>query len=192
MAADIILTDLTKSFGDNCVLKQFTAAFPKGKVTAIMAPSGGGKTTLLRILMGLEQADAGTISGMEGMRLSAVFQEDRLCTNLSPSANIRLTSSKVSKAAAAQALASVGLDGNSRQPVRELSGGMRRRVAILRALMADYDILFLDEPFKGLDEATKELVIQDTRKRSAGKTVILVTHEKEEAAAMGACQILEL
>lgn len=192
MAADIILTDLTKSFGDNCVLKQFTAAFPKGKVTAIMAPSGGGKTTLLRILMGLEQADAGTISGMEGMRLSAVFQEDRLCTNLSPSANIRLTSSKVSKAAAAQALESVGLDGNSRQPVRELSGGMRRRVAILRALMADYDILFLDEPFKGLDEATKELVIQDTRKRSAGKTVILVTHEKEEAAAMGACQILEL
>ncbi len=192
MAADIILTDLTKSFGDNCVLKQFTAAFPKGKVTAIMAPSGGGKTTLLRILMGLEQADAGTISGMEGMRLSAVFQEDRLCTNLSPSANIRLTSSKVSKAAAALALESVGLDGNSRQPVRELSGGMRRRVAILRALMADYDILFLDEPFKGLDEATKELVIQDTRKRSAGKTVILVTHEKEEAAAMGACQILEL
>ena len=192
MTSDIILTNLTKSFGENCVLKNFTAAFPKGKVTAIMAPSGGGKTTLLRILMGLEQADSGTVSGMEGMRLSAVFQEDRLCSNLTPSANIRLISPKVSKAEAAKALDAVGLDGSSRQPVRELSGGMCRRVAILRALMADYDLLFLDEPFKGLDEATKELVIRETKMRSTGKTVLLVTHEREEAAAMGACQILEL
>lgn len=192
MDVSISLTNVSKSFGNNQVLKNFTATFPKGKVTAIMAPSGGGKTTLLRILMGLEQADSGTISGMEGLRLSAVFQEDRLCSNLSPSANIRLTSPKISKSEAAAALNAVGLDGCSHQPVRELSGGMRRRVAILRALMADYDILFLDEPFKGLDETTKELVIRDTKLRCANKTVLLVTHDEDEAVAMDACQILGL
>ena len=69
---------------------------------------------------------------------------------------------------------------------------MRRRVAILRALMADYDILFLDEPFKGLDETTKELVIRDTKLRCANKTVLLVTHDEDEAVAMDACQILGL
>ena len=192
MDVSISLTNVSKSFGNNQVLKNFTATFPKGKVTAIMAPSGGGKTTLLRILMGLEQADSGTISGMEGLRLSAVFQEDRLCSNLSPSANIRLTSPEISKSEAAAALNAVGLDGCSHQPVRELSGGMRRRVAILRALMADYEILFLDEPFKGLDETTKELVIRDTKLRCANKTVLLVTHDEDEAVAMDACQILGL
>ena len=192
MDVSISLTNVSISFGNNQVLKNFTATFPKGKVTAIMAPSGGGKTTLLRILMGLEQADSGTISGMEGLRLSAVFQEDRLCSNLSPSANIRLTSPEISKSEAVAALNAVGLDGCNHQPVRELSGGMRRRVAILRALMADYDILFLDEPFKGLDETTKELVIRDTKLRCANKTVLLVTHDEDEAVAMDACQILGL
>ena len=69
---------------------------------------------------------------------------------------------------------------------------MCRRVAILRALMADYDLLFLDEPFKGLDEATKALVVAETKRLCAGKTVLLVTHEEKEAAMMGAKQVVRM
>ena len=90
------------------------------------------------------------------------------------------------------ALAAVGLAGCLRQPARELSGGMRRRVAILRALLAEYDLLFLDEPFKGLDRETKETVMADTRRRCAGRTVLLVTHDVAELDAMGAVVRLDL
>ena len=88
--------------------------------------------------------------------------------------------------------AAVGLAGCLRQPARELSGGMRRRVAILRALLAEYDLLFLDEPFKGLDRETKETVMADTRRRCAGRTVLLVTHDVAELDAMGAVVRLDL
>lgn len=179
----INVNSISKSYGNKQVLKDFSATIPKYKLTSIMAPSGFGKTTLLRILMRLEQADSGTITGLENCKFSAVFQEDRLCENLSPVANIRIVSPK-SKQEIIDALKSVGLDGAIAQPVRELSGGMRRRVVILRALLADYDVLFLDEPLKGLDEKTKDFVMKDIREKSAGKTVILVTHEKSEVEAL--------
>ena len=89
-------------------------------------------------------------------------------------------------------MAAVGLAGCLRQPARELSGGMRRRVAILRALLAEYDLLFLDEPFKGLDRETKETVMADTRRRCAGRAVLLVTHDAAELDAMGAVVRLDL
>ena len=87
---DIVIRNLCKSFAGKPVLRDFSAVLPVGQVTGLMAPSGAGKTTLLRILMGLERPDGGTIDGLAGLRLSAVFQEDRLCDNLDPSANIRL------------------------------------------------------------------------------------------------------
>ena len=83
-----------------------------------------------------------------------------------------------------EALAAVGLAGTGGQRVEEFSGGMRRRVAILRALRAEYDLLLLDEPFRGLDEDTTALVMEDTRRHSAGRTVLLVTHDPAEAEAM--------
>ena len=89
-----------------------------------------------------------------------------------PVSNLRLVTLALSRTAAAEALAAVGLTDCQRQPARELSGGMRRRVAILRALLAEYDLLFLDEPFKGLDQETKEIVMADTRRRCAGRTVL--------------------
>ena len=188
----IEVRDLFKSFGKKAVLSGFSAVFPIGAVAAVMAPSGGGKTTLLRILMGLEQPDSGTISGLTGLRQSAVFQEDRLCEHLSAEANIRLVNPAIPREQVQAAMAEVGLASCAGQPVREFSGGMRRRVAILRALLAPYDILFLDEPFKGLDRDTKELVMADTRRRCAGRTALLVTHDADEAAALGATQILRL
>ena len=189
---DIVIRGLSKAFEGKQVLRDFSAVLPAGQVTGLMAPSGAGKTTLLRILMGLETPDRGTITGLQGLRLSAVFQEDRLCENLNLVSNLRLVTPTLSQSAAEKALTAVGLTDCLHQPVRELSGGMRRRVAILRALLAEYDLLFLDEPFKGLDRETKEVVMADTRRRCDGRTVLFVTHDPTELEAMGAVQRLEL
>ena len=143
-----------------------------------MGPSGCGKTTLLRILLGLETADAGTITGLEGRRMSAVFQEDRLCENVSAVSNLRLVNPALSRRAAEAALTELGLGEALSQPVREFSGGMKRRVAILRALLAEFDLLLADEPFKGLDEETKRQTMAYFAEHTRGKTVILVTHEE--------------
>ena len=189
---NIVIRGLSKAFDGKQVLRDFSAVLPAGQVSGLMAPSGAGKTTLLRILMGLETPDRGTITGLQGLRLSAVFQEDRLCENLNPVSNLRLVTPTLSQSAAEEALTAVGLTDCLHQPVRELSGGMRRRVAILRALLAEYDLLFLDEPFKGLDRETKDVVMADTRRRCDGRTVLFVTHDPTELEAMGAVQRLEL
>lgn len=188
----IQISHLVKSYGEHTVISDFSAEFEKGKTTCIMAPSGAGKTTLLRILAGLEQADAGSIEGLEGMKKSMVFQEDRLCENLSAAANIRLVRQKKpwgkdpkEVREIREAMRAAGLSGCEDQPVRELSGGMKRRVALLRALCCKWDILFLDEPFKGLDEETKRQVMNYTKETCTGKTVIFVTHDRIEAGWMG-------
>ena len=189
---DIVIENLCKSYEGRPVLRDFSATLPAGHITGLMAPSGAGKTTLLRLFMGLEQPDAGTITGLEGVRLSVVFQEDRLCDNLSAVSNIRLVNPARSVQEVTHALDLVGLSGAYWQPVRELSGGMRRRVAILRALLAEYELLLLDEPFKGLDITTKAAVMADTRQRICGRTVLFVTHDASELEAMGVRQTLHL
>lgn len=182
---DIVLNHVSKFFGEKKIFEDFSMSFPAGKITGIMAPSGFGKTTLLRMLMGLCKPDKGEIWGIDRKK-SAVFQEDRLCQNLSALTNIRLTNPKLTREEIERAMEAVGLDLCAGQPVRELSGGMKRRIAILRALLSEYEILFLDEPFKGLDQETKELVMADTKRRCQGKTVILVTHDMQELKAMEA------
>ena len=181
----IELREVSKAFGDKQVLQGFSHTFPQGKLTCVMGPSGCGKTTLLSLLLGLERPDSGEIRGMEGQRLSAVFQEDRLCENAGAVSNIRLVNPALSKAAAEDMLEELGLGDSLRQPVREFSGGMKRRTAILRALIAPYDVLFADEPFQGLDQDTKGLVLDYWREQTRGKTVILVTHDLAEAEALG-------
>lgn len=172
--------NIHKAFGDNIVLNGFSHTFAHSKTTAIMGQSGCGKSTLLAILMGTLESDSGEIVA-ESFRKSAVFQEDRLCENLTAAANIRLvTGKKLSPEVLSREFAAVGLDGCENKPVRELSGGMKRRVALLRAMLAEYDVLFLDEPFKGLDEETKNDVITYVKRKTAGKTAILVTHDKME------------
>lgn len=191
MAEQILIEHLYKAYGKNQVLSDFSARLEKGKTTCIMAPSGRGKTTLLRILAGLEEQDSGRITGLEDMKKSMVFQEDRLCENLSASANIRLVRQKKpwgrekdAEQKIKEAMKAVGLSGCESQPVREFSGGMKRRTALLRALYSEWDLLLLDEPFKGLDEETKEKVIQYTKNKCEGKTVVFVTHDRNEAEKM--------
>lgn len=189
---DIRIKNLCKAYHGKQVLDHINLSFSDQEKYCMMAPSGYGKTTLLRIMMGLEQADSGSISGLEGLRLAPVFQEDRLCENLSVSANIRLTArNPVAEAEIAQCLAELGLQDCLRQPARELSGGMKRRVAIARALLSGGDLLLMDEPFKGLDAECKDQVISCVRERTADRTVIWVTHDPEEAEQLGG-QIVDL
>lgn len=182
---------ISKTYGDNRVLEGFTHDFSEGKITAVMGASGCGKSTLLGILMGLIPPDSGRVERSDDLRISAVFQEDRLCENLTAGANLRLVAGRrLSRERAARELAEVGLDGCESKPVRELSGGMKRRVALLRALLAEYDVLFLDEPFKGLDEETKLAVMDYTKRMTSGKTVVFVTHDKEESRRLADEEII--
>lgn len=175
--------NITKKFGENVVLSNFSHEFAEGKTTAVLGRSGCGKTTLLNILMGLLTSDGGEVF-REG-RISAIFQENRLCENLSASANIRLvTGKRLSEARIAEELAAVGLQGCESKSVNEFSGGMKRRVAMLRALLSEYDILFADEPFKGLDMDTKHNVMRYFKEKTSGKTVVFVTHDKSECDAL--------
>lgn len=187
---DIILSGLSKTFCDHVVFNDFSMVIPIGKVTCLMAPSGAGKTTLLRILLGLLSADSGSISNLEGHTFSVVFQEDRLLEQMTPISNIRLVSPALSRESILTALEGFGLRNCAEQPVEELSGGMKRRVSLLRALLSDGDFLILDEPFKGLDEGTKQLVIQKTLDLSKDRTVLFVTHDPIEASLMHAETIL--
>ncbi len=184
---DIIIDKICKSYEDKIVLNDFSCTIEEGKITAFMGKSGCGKTTLVSIIAGIETYDSGKISGTENKKLSIVFQENRLCENLSPVSNVKLVcNSSIQKKDIINSLCNVGLNDCISQPVRELSGGMKRRVALIRALMAEYDILILDEPFKGLDDTTRQIVMDYLILQTTGKTVILVTHDIEEAKALDA------
>lgn len=184
---DITVKNVSKSFGEKVVLRDLSITFPEGQLSCLMGESGCGKTTLLRILLGLERADAGSVTGMQGKRVSAVFQEDRLCESFSALDNVRMVCKKGVKNEQIEAqLMQVGLSGKSvRQKALELSGGMKRRVAVVRAMMAQRDIVILDEPLKGLDEHTKKQVAEYILQSANGATVIMVTHDKDEVDLMG-------
>ncbi|SCH18783.1 Sulfate/thiosulfate import ATP-binding protein CysA [uncultured Clostridium sp.] len=184
---DIILTHLSKSYGEHCVIQNLSRTFPRGQTTCIMAPSGAGKTTLLRLLMGLEVPNSGRITGMDGRKKSAVFQEQIFGEDLSVYANIRIVRKRKLFEPEKQEyekikteLEAVGLLDCMDQKVKELSFGMRQRVALVRAFYADWDVLFLDEPFRGLDRSTRELVMEYTKRKCSGKQVLFVTHDAEE------------
>ncbi len=188
---DIVIKNISKSYGETVVFDNFSATIPCGKTTYLKAPSGKGKTTLLRLLMQLEKSDSGEIEGIFDQKISAVFQENRLCENLSAIKNISFTTKK-SEEIIATALVEMGLEGFENEPVKNLSGGMKRRVAIVRALLVDFEILLLDEPFKGLDDKNKSQVIDFLKRNSLGKIVVLVTHNDDEAEEMSCFSKIEL
>ncbi len=178
----IIIKNLTKQFDDKKVIDNLDMRLKEGHITIVMGTSGCGKTTLAMMLMGLVHPDSGTIRGLEGKRLSAVFQEDRLIEHLSAVANVKLVTEGISDLdEIRRQLAEVGLEGELvRKPVSQLSGGQRRRVAIVRAMMAKSDFICLDEPFKGLDAETKQKVMEYVKTSINGRTVLLITHDMEE------------
>lgn len=176
----IEIRELTKSFEGKTVLRDFSASIPLSGVTVIRGASGAGKTTLFRLLLGLEQPESGSICGMTGRTPAVVFQEDRLLPWASALDNVSLVSDE---ARAREALGRVGLGDDLDRLPKELSGGMKRRVAIARALAYGGDILFLDEPFTGLDEENKRLCANALL--SAGAPILVITHDDSEAELFG-------
>ena len=153
----------------------------------LMGPSGQGKTTLLRILMGLETPDAGRIEGLESRRIAAMFQEDRLCPQLTAADNICLTGRGVTRAQAREELRALGFaDADLKTPAGRLSGGQKRRAALLRALLCrGADLLLLDEPFTGMDDALVDRAAAAVVRLAAGRDTLLVTHDHEAARLLG-------
>lgn len=174
------LRGISKSYGGRPVLAGLSLTVPAGQVSCWCGPSGCGKTTLLRILTGLEAPDCGEITGVPA-RIAMVFQEDRLVDSLTVRANLRLALGAGYDPADAQALLNeLDLPDALRRTVGELSGGMKRRVALARALLYDAPLLVLDEPFKGLDETTARQCMDALARRAAGRAVLLVTHDAQE------------
>lgn len=182
--------NLTVQYGGTAVLENFSAEFPDGGVTAVSGRSGCGKTTLLAVLLGLLRPDGGTVSGFR--QPSAVFQEDRLLPFLSAEKNIAVTAG-CTEAEAGEALLSVGFDAADRgKRAFELSGGMARRVAIVRAMLAPGDAVLLDEPFKGLDERTRAQVVRFVCENRRGRTTVVVTHDPRDAEALHAAHTVQM
>lgn len=180
----IRLNNVEKRFGGQTVLAGANAEFPAG-ITALLGASGGGKTTLLRLLAGLELPDGGTVSGTQGKKICFLFQEPRLLPWLTAEQNVRAAQEKHAAVGAAEWLRRVGLAGAEQKFPAELSGGMRQRVALARALAFGGDCFLLDEPFKEIDAAAKSLLIPLLKRETAGKPVVFVTHSEEEARLLG-------
>ncbi|MBP3437348.1 MAG: ATP-binding cassette domain-containing protein [Clostridia bacterium] len=186
---DIVISHISKSFGEKRVLSDFSATLKAGGSYALMGASGIGKTTLLRILLSLENKDGGEITGVP-TRIATVFQEDRLIATLSAKDNLRFVLGNAKDAEIEALLTELGLAESLSAPVSTLSGGMRRRVSLARALLFDAPLLLLDEPFKGLDKDTKLSAIQAVKKYSQGRTLLFVTHDQEEASLLDATILL--
>ena len=174
--SDIVLSHISKAFEETLVLDDFSAVFPDGKITVIMAPSGRGKTTLLRILEGFEKADGGTISGLSGRVLSAAFQDSCLIPRLKAWKNIQIVNPAMTKEEIIGEMEKLSLGRCAEELAEKLSGGEKRRVSLLRALLYPADTYLLDEPFNALDWERKEEAIAYTKKRLSGRTVLLITH----------------
>lgn len=183
---EVCVENLCKSYGGVPVLRNVSFVAGPG-VTCIMAPSGMGKTTLLRVLLGLESPDSGRVKVPKNCRWTAVFQEDRLLEQLDAMGNLRFVlGGDFREEAAAELLRELGLEDTGHKKVRDFSGGMKRRLALARALLAPSDALVLDEPFTGLDEENRERAIGCIRRLASGKPVLLVTHDEPDALGLDA------
>lgn len=172
----IKLENLSKSFGDNLVIDNLNVDFSDNQITCVLSASGAGKTTMLRIISGLEKDYLGKAVGAG--KVSVTFQEDRLFDWLTALQNIEIVSdSKTAK----KLLEQMGLSAQADKYPNQLSGGMRRRISLARSLAVQSDTLILDEPLKGLDVALKQSVYSLILDYSKGKTVIMTTHDVIDA-----------
>ena len=191
----LTIDHLEKRFGSTVLFRDLTFAV-KGPAV-LWAPSGWGKTTLLRILMGLETPTSGSVENVG--KVSAVFQEDRLCPQLTAVKNVVLVLSpeKYSEKSKYEEkikrdFIQLGFDEKALAlPARKLSGGQKRRAALLRALWAESDTLLLDEPFTGMDPETMKKAAAMLRAHCGTKPALLATHDREAIRELG-WRIIEL
>lgn len=184
---EIIFENVSVNFNEKEVLKDINLTIKQGEVIGIMGASGIGKTTFVKLLLGLLKPTSGKVYGLENLQFSAVFQEDRLCENFDAITNVKMVlPSDITTEQVEKEFLKVLLTDYKGKSVSKLSGGMKRRVAIVRAVMAQSDVIILDEPLKGLDEALKEKVLTYLKESLSERTVILVTHDKSEIEALHA------
>lgn len=179
--------ELAKSFDDQLVFSHLNIHIEEGERICLMAPSGSGKTTLLRILLGLESYDSGTLINPHTSSMAVVFQEDRLCDALSAVDNVALVckpgvSRRSLRAMLCEVLPNEVLD----KQVAYLSGGQRRRVALVRAFACDAHLLVLDEPFSGLDSETRSEVAQFMLRHQNNATLLVSTHGEHDHVSLHA------
>lgn len=176
------------SYGDQPVLQNVCIELTADQPVVLLGGSGMGKTTLLRILAGLMKADAGEIEGIDkNTRIAVMYQEDRLFPHLTVYKNLKLIRPGITREEAAGLLAELNLEAAVLDQLpRELSGGMRRRIALARALLFEADLVLMDEPFQGLDVDTRRMALAAVKKWTKGRPALLISHEPEDGPALGA------
>jgi NitT/TauT family transport system ATP-binding protein len=193
-AAPITLDNVTIDFaGGVRAVEGVSLAIPPGEFLVLVGPSGCGKSTLLRAIAGLTQPTSGNITGVDAGKLGLVFQDANLLPwrrvdrNVALPLELRGTPKAQRLAAAAAALRDVGLADAARRYPHQLSGGMRMRASVARALTTQPEVLLMDEPFGALDEITRFRLDELTRAQwqSRRNTVIFVTHSLSEALFLG-------
>ncbi len=180
--------DLYFSYGDQPVLQGVSIELTDAQPVVLLGGSGMGKTTLLRILAGLMKPADGEVIGIDkDTRIAVMYQEDRLFPHLTVYKNLKLIRPGVTREEAAGLLAELNLEETVlNQLPRELSGGMRRRVALARALLFEADLVLMDEPFQGLDVDTRRMALAAVKKWTKGRPTLLISHEPEDGPALGA------
>lgn len=183
---NIELKNINFAYNENKILENFSLAINEGECVCLVGRSGCGKTTVARLVLGLEDAFEGTVSAPE--KISCVFQEDRLLPHLNLYKNVLLALPKDAAPSAEALIEELGLADYKKSKISELSGGMKRRVAIIRAIAFDGDALVLDEPFNGLDQKNKELAAEIIKREFSdkGKPILLISHIEEDAQLLNA------
>lgn len=173
----IQIKNISKTYDNKKIIDNFSLSIEEDEWIVLSMPSGAGKSTFFRLLAGIEKADEGSIEGVN--QVSMVFQEDRLCENFSAVENVALVQpGKADKTAIIKALNSVGIE-EVNKAVKELSGGQRRRVALVRALMCPSELIIMDEPLTGLDDDTIKVVTDYIFSECKKKSVVIATHNQE-------------
>lgn len=183
----ITLEKVNRAFDGRQVLKNVSMTLPERGAVCFFGPSGCGKTTLLRLICGLDKPDSGKVHVPQATRFACHFQEDRLLNWYTATENLRLAGEDID---VQQWLDKVLLPDAGNLYPDELSGGMRRRVSLARALAHKSDVLVLDEPVRELDEATTEKMLELIKQSIGDRLLILVTHDRTQAEKLG-CRVIE-
>ena len=178
----IEISNVSKAYNGRQVLDNFNLNIESEHSYIITGPSGCGKTTLLRLILGLEEPDGGSVKLLGDYKYpfinsGMVFQEDRLCEEYDAVTNVTMVSKKVFRETVIEELKKLLPEDALFKPVKELSGGQKRRVAIVRACAIPSDILIMDEPFTGLDDEARKTAIAYIRDKQGSGPLVITAHD---------------